>query len=110
MFKYVWIYIIYISIVVSKILSCFIEFDDNSIGGISYTVFIMVVNILAIFIIILGFCKLLVTCDQDSCINEYLNNANIKSCIQNQNEKILIIDNVQDDLFRISISDCKELK
>lgn len=92
------------SLVISIILSCFMEFND-SFGSTSYTVFIAVVDFLTILIAIIGFDRILIFCEKDSYVIKRSNDINIESYTQKQNNKMLIIDNTQDDLFRISISD-----
>lgn len=91
------------SLVISIILSCFMEFNDP-FGSASYTIFIVMVDYLTILITIVGFYRILIICEKDSHIIKYSNDANIESCPQKQNNKILIINNTQDDLFHISIS------
>ncbi|EFB2895425.1 hypothetical protein HGO77_001413 [Campylobacter jejuni] len=99
------------SLVISIISSCFIEFND-SLGSASYTVFLAVVDFLTILIAMIGFDRILIFCEKDSYVIKRSNDINIESYTQKQNNKILIIDNTQDDLFRISISDWRnqELK
>ncbi|EJE3502631.1 hypothetical protein O1A23_001597 [Campylobacter coli] len=92
------------SLVISIISSCFMEFND-SFGSTSYTVFIAVVDFLTILIAIIGFDRILIFCEKDSYVIKRSNDINIESYTQKQNNKMLIIDNTQDDLFRISISD-----
>lgn len=92
------------SLVISIILSCFMEFND-SFGSTSYTVFLAVLDFLTILIAIIGFDRILIICEKDSYVIKRSNDINIESYIQKQNNKTLIIDNTQDDLFRISISD-----
>ncbi|EAJ4119748.1 hypothetical protein C1I77_08510, partial [Campylobacter coli] len=92
------------SLVISIILSYFMEFND-SFGSTSYTVFIAVLDFLTILIAIIGFHRILIICEKDSYVIKRSNDINIESYIQKQNNKTLIIDNTQDDLFRISISD-----
>lgn len=60
----------------------------------------------------IGFDRILIFCEKDSYVIKRSNDINIESYTQKQNNKILIIDNTQDDLFRISISDWRnqELK
>ncbi|MBT0848095.1 hypothetical protein, partial [Campylobacter jejuni] len=78
----------------------------------SYTVFLAVVDFLTILIAMIGFDRILIFCEKDSYVIKRSNDINIESYTQKQNNKILIIDNTQDDLFRISISDWRnqELK
>lgn len=99
-----------ISFVIAIILSYFMEFND-SFGSTSYTVFIVVMNS-TMLVIIVNFNRILIICEKDSYVIKRSNDINIESYIQKQNNKILIIDNTQDDLFRISISDWRnqELK
>ncbi|MDP8269756.1 hypothetical protein RAO34_00085 [Campylobacter jejuni] len=99
------------SLVISIISSCFIEFND-SLGSASYTVFLAVVDFLTILIAMIGFDRILIFCEKDSYVIKRSNDINIESYTQKQNNKILIIDNTHDDLFRISISDWRnqELK
>ncbi|MGI7701822.1 hypothetical protein ACNF6C_09035 [Campylobacter coli] len=95
---------ILISFVIAIILSYFMEFND-SFGSASYAVFIAVMDFLTILIIIFNFHRILIICEKDSYVIKRSNDINIESYIQKQNNKTLIIDNTQDDLFRISISD-----
>ncbi|EAH8900274.1 hypothetical protein EWX78_08535 [Campylobacter coli] len=92
------------SFMISIILSCFIEFND-SFDSASYAVFIIVVDFSTLLVTIFGFCKILIICEKDSYVIKRSNNINIESYTRKQSNKILIIDNIQDDLFRISISD-----
>ncbi|EAK4323496.1 hypothetical protein FSL15_09450 [Campylobacter jejuni] len=94
---------ILISFVIAIILSYFMEFND-SFGSTSYTVFIVVMNS-TMLVIIVNFNRILIICEKDSYVIKRSNDINIESYIQKQNNKTLIIDNTQDDLFRISISD-----
>ncbi|HIH2035521.1 TPA: hypothetical protein ACYKL1_001809 [Campylobacter coli] len=94
---------ILISFVIAIILSYFMEFND-SFGSTSYTVFIAVMNS-TMLVIIVNFNRILIICEKDSYVIKRSNDINIESYIQKQNNKTLIIDNTQDDLFRISISD-----
>nr|EAI3656986.1 hypothetical protein [Campylobacter fetus] len=85
---------------------------NDSLGSASYTVFLAVVDFLTILIAMIGFDRILIFCEKDSYVIKRSNDINIESYTQKQNNKILIIDNTQDDLFRISISDWRnqELK